>query len=80
MFQVTLYKVLYCFFPLSNLKVKQCRFSTTKNYSKDIKRRAFLWCRLLQTPGKIKSKREIQREEKEEEKVSSSRGICANLW
>jgi len=48
--------------------VSPFKFSTTKNYSKDIKRRAFLWCRLLQTPGEIKSKREIQREEKEEEK------------
>ncbi len=27
------------------------RLSTAKNHSKDIKCGAFLWCRLLQTPG-----------------------------
>ena len=32
------------------------RLSTTKNYSKDIKRRAFLRHRLLQTPGEENSK------------------------
>jgi len=35
------------------------RLCTTKNYSKDIKRRAFLWCRLLKTPGE-----KLQKEEK----------------
>jgi hypothetical protein len=35
------------------------RLITTKNSNKDIKCRAFLWCRLQQTPGE-----EMQREEK----------------
>jgi len=33
------------------------RLITTKNNSKDIKRRAFLWCRFLQTPGEEITKR-----------------------
>ena len=36
---------------------------TTKNCNKDIKRRAFLWCQLLQTPGEEIAKRRKRRGE-----------------
>ena len=39
------------------------RLSTAKNNSKDIKRGAFLWCRLLQTPGEEIAKRRKRRGE-----------------
>jgi len=46
------------------------RLITTKNNSKDIKRRAFLWCRLLQTPGEENSKKR--------KKNDPSLAICKN--
>ena len=51
------------------------RLYTTKNCSKDIKRRNFSWCQLLQTPGKEIAKRRKRRGE-----GVIILGICANLW